>query len=327
MGQKTSKESAQSVLESAVSRERLFPSARPGTLRLRVGLGTAVVGVEVRDHLFIPSIQRPSLVLAARQAVPEDVVECAHVLPANTTTNTQPSLVRKQISSFPRTLVSPARVARCHRPSGQRHLRKSGVFRPQRQYALGRPAPPPAHSTDTSVTGGTHFALVGPAPGSFCTQEGRKGVRAGVLSLTVSHTLVSQPQASSAMRWSAVATVAKTKELKKRSWGMKKAKNHHVSFGKSRLARAALPFSAGPRPIFGSPAFVARGGLLLHEAVATAKQRVLLGRLPRVAVRAFVFLRSRRRLGRLFLASLALAPRAPGLGLGLRLRLGLRLGL
>jgi len=26
--------------------------------------------------------------------------------------------------------------------------------------------------------------------------------------------------------------------------GQKKAKNHHVSFGKSRLARAALPFSA-----------------------------------------------------------------------------------
>jgi hypothetical protein len=44
------------------------------------------------------------------------------------------------------------------------------------------------------------------------------------------------------------ATVAKTKELKKRSWGTKKAKSHHhviiISFGKSRLARAALPFSA-----------------------------------------------------------------------------------
>ena len=30
--------------------------------------------------------------------------------------------------------------------------------------------------------------------------------------------------------------MAKTKELKKRCyWGLKKAKNHHVSFGKSRL--------------------------------------------------------------------------------------------
>jgi len=28
--------------------------------------------------------------------------------------------------------------------------------------------------------------------------------------------------------------------------GQKKAKNHHDSFGKSRLARAALPFSALP---------------------------------------------------------------------------------
>ena len=38
--------------------------------------------------------------------------------------------------------------------------------------------------------------------------------------------------------------VAKTKELKKSpSMGQRKAKNHHVSsFGKSRLARAALPF-------------------------------------------------------------------------------------
>ena len=37
--------------------------------------------------------------------------------------------------------------------------------------------------------------------------------------------------------------MAKTKELKKRSWGMKKAKNHHLSFGKSPVSRAALPFS------------------------------------------------------------------------------------
>jgi len=38
--------------------------------------------------------------------------------------------------------------------------------------------------------------------------------------------------------------VAKTKELKKRSWGRRR-KNHHVRFGKSRLARAALPFQRG----------------------------------------------------------------------------------
>ena len=35
--------------------------------------------------------------------------------------------------------------------------------------------------------------------------------------------------------------MAKTKELKKRH-GARRGKNHHVSFGKSRLARAALPF-------------------------------------------------------------------------------------
>jgi hypothetical protein len=43
----------------------------------------------------------------------------------------------------------------------------------------------------------------------------------------------------------AMERLVKTKETKKRSWGMKKAKNHHVSLGKSRRARAALPFSAG----------------------------------------------------------------------------------
>ena len=40
--------------------------------------------------------------------------------------------------------------------------------------------------------------------------------------------------------------MAKTMELKKRSWGMNKSKNHQVGFGKSRLARAALPLSANP---------------------------------------------------------------------------------
>ena len=34
--------------------------------------------------------------------------------------------------------------------------------------------------------------------------------------------------------------MVKTKELKKRSWGRRR-KNRHVRFGKSRLARAALP--------------------------------------------------------------------------------------
>ena len=57
------------------------------------------------------------------------------------------------------------------------------------QYALGHPAPPPAHSADTSVTAGTHFAIVGPAPGFFLFHVGRpKEVRASVLFLDVSHT-------------------------------------------------------------------------------------------------------------------------------------------
>ena len=83
-----------------------------------------------------------------------------------------------------RQCAPPTRVVRCHMPDGRRHLRKSRVFRPRRQYALGRPAPPPAHSTDTSVTAGTHFALVGQNPRGFCTQEGRKKVHKGVLPLT-----------------------------------------------------------------------------------------------------------------------------------------------
>ena len=42
--------------------------------------------------------------------------------------------------------------------------------------------------------------------------------------------------------------MAKTKELKKSPFmGQKKAKNRHVSFGKSRLARAALPFKRKAR--------------------------------------------------------------------------------
>jgi len=63
--------------------------------------------------------------------------------------------------------ASPARVVRCHRPGGRKHLRKSRVFRPRRQYALERPAPPPAHGADTSDTGRTHFALVRHKPLSF----------------------------------------------------------------------------------------------------------------------------------------------------------------
>ena len=45
---------------------------------------------------------------------------------------------------------------------------------PRRQYALGRPAPPPGHTADTSVTAGTHFAIVRQTPGFLFTQEGRR---------------------------------------------------------------------------------------------------------------------------------------------------------
>jgi len=48
-----------------------------------------------------------------------------------------------------------------------------------------------------------------------------------------------------AKRWSDVATVAKTTELKKEAlWGMKKAKNHHVIFGKVVSREPLIPFSA-----------------------------------------------------------------------------------
>ena len=43
-----------------------------------------------------------------------------------------------------------------------------------------------------------------------------------------------------------MATVAKTKELKKSPlWGMKKAKNHHVSFGKSPSGASGSSFQLG----------------------------------------------------------------------------------
>jgi hypothetical protein len=73
-----------------------------------------------------------------------------------------------------RQYTSPARVVRCHRPGGRRHLRKSRVFRPRKQYALGRPAPPPTHSTDTSVTAGTHFAIVLSNPGVFARRKAER---------------------------------------------------------------------------------------------------------------------------------------------------------
>ena len=56
---------------------------------------------------------------------------------------------------------------------------------PEDQCAFGRRAPPPAHSTDASVTVGTHFAIVCQNP--FCTQEGRKKVHEWAF-LDVSHT-------------------------------------------------------------------------------------------------------------------------------------------
>jgi len=50
--------------------------------------------------------------------------------------------------------------------------------------------------------------------------------------------------AEAAKRWSAVSDGGEDQGAEEAFMGQKKAKNHHVSFGKSRLARAALPFSA-----------------------------------------------------------------------------------
>ena len=57
--------------------------------------------------------------------------------------------------------VSLTKVVQCL-PDARRAgaLTEEPTVRPKRQHALGHPAPPPAHSTDTSVTGGTHFAFV-----------------------------------------------------------------------------------------------------------------------------------------------------------------------
>jgi len=49
-----------------------------------------------------------------------------------------------------------------------------------------------------------------------------------------------------AKRWSAVSDGGEDQGAEEALWGRRR-KNHHVSFGKSRLARAALPFLAGSR--------------------------------------------------------------------------------
>ena len=71
---------------------------------------------------------------------------------------------------------------------------KEPCFYAQRTvYTLGRPAPPPAHSTDTSVTAGAHFALVGQTPGVL--HAGRpKEVRCQRAFLDVSHTPLLSPR-------------------------------------------------------------------------------------------------------------------------------------
>ena len=74
-------------------------------------------------------------------------------------------------------------------PDGRRRLRKSRAFRPKRQYALGRPAPPPHMirllRTDTSVTVETHFARVCHPPGRLWHAGRPKEYTHGcVLSLT-----------------------------------------------------------------------------------------------------------------------------------------------
>jgi len=48
----------------------------------------------------------------------------------------------------------------CEDGPAHTHTEREPTVRPKRQHALGRPAPPPAHGTDTSITGGTHFAFV-----------------------------------------------------------------------------------------------------------------------------------------------------------------------
>ena len=57
-------------------------------------------------------------------------------------------------------------------------------------YALGRPAPPPAHRADASDTGETHFALVRPTPPFSHTERPKEAVYTrGVHFLDVSQTL------------------------------------------------------------------------------------------------------------------------------------------
>jgi len=58
------------------------------------------------------------------------------------------------------------------------HLRKRAARVAQRRRHLSATNP---HNADTSVTGGTHFALVGQTRVGFCTQEGRMNEHKGVL--------------------------------------------------------------------------------------------------------------------------------------------------
>ena len=117
-----------------------------------------------------------------------------------------------------------------------------------------------------------------------------------------------------AKRWSAVASVASTKELKKRSWGRRR-KNHHVRFGKSRLTRAALPFSALSIPPVNSTSFLdrARSGNVGKCLAVEKRITVLMSNVEPQHVK------TRRAGGRKGCEE--------GLGLGLGLRLGLGLGL
>ena len=76
--------------------------------------------------------------------------------------------------------------------------------------------------------------------------------------------------------------MAKTKEPKKCLWGMKKAKNHHVIFRKSRSRETALPFSAlGATELTWGVRWVVAGGTAsFHSALS------LLPRAPHVLPRS-----------------------------------------
>ena len=82
----------------------------------------------------------------------------------------------------------PGPYGACQMPEGAGAPTEEPVFRPKRQHALGRPAPPPAHSTDNVCYWGN--SLRSRLSNSSFAPEGRKNVHKGVLFFDVSHTQV-----------------------------------------------------------------------------------------------------------------------------------------